>query len=69
MMFFDYGPKPIFMAYGVVNETGVVKHFAEIELPGPRLPHDLGITKKYSILMDLPLYRSQAALKKGIGLI
>ena len=65
MMFFDYGPKPPYMTYGVVNGTGVVKHFAEIELPGPRLPHDLGITKNYSILMDLPLYRSQKALEKG----
>ena len=26
-----------------------------IDLPGPRLPHDMAITENYSILMDLPL--------------
>lgn len=65
MVFFDYGPNPPFMTYGVVNGTGTLTHFAEIELPGPRLPHDLGITENYSILMDLPLYRSKSALRSG----
>ena len=65
MIFFDYGPQPPFMTYGVVNGTGTVKHFAEIELPAPRLPHDLGVTEHYSILMDLPLYHSQEALRAG----
>ncbi|MFK7979516.1 MAG: carotenoid oxygenase family protein [Saprospiraceae bacterium] len=65
MVFFDYGPQPPFMTYGVVGSNGAVKHFAEIELPAPRLPHDMGITQNYSILMDLPLYHSQAALRAG----
>jgi carotenoid cleavage dioxygenase len=65
MVFFDYGPEPPYMTYGVVNGTGTVKHFAEIELPGSRLPHDMGITENYSILMDLPLYRSKSALRAG----
>lgn len=65
MIFFDYGPQPPFMTYGVINGNGTVKHFTEIELPAPRLPHDIGITEHYSILMDLPLYHSQAALRAG----
>jgi carotenoid cleavage dioxygenase len=65
LFFFDYGPQPPFLTYGVVGSDGKVKHFAEIELPAPRLPHDMGITENYSILMDLPLYHSQGALKAG----
>ena len=32
-----------------------------IDLPGPRLPHDMAITEKHSILMDLPLYNDPEA--------
>ena len=65
MMFFDYGIKPPFMSYGVVGGDGKVKHFAPITLPGPRLPHDMAITKNYSILMDLPYINDREALKMG----
>ncbi len=65
MMFFDYGPQPPWLTYGVVGADGNVKHFTTIELPAPRLPHDLGITENYSILMDLPLYHSAEALNSG----
>ncbi|AMR77931.1 hypothetical protein A2G96_09365 [Cupriavidus nantongensis] len=27
-----------------------------IELPGPRWPHDLGMTENYCVLHDLPLF-------------
>jgi len=55
MMFFDYELTGSYLAYGVVNGTGTVKHYTKVPVPGPRIPHDLGITKNYSILMDLPL--------------
>ncbi|MGH2978597.1 MAG: carotenoid oxygenase family protein, partial [Solirubrobacterales bacterium] len=59
LMFFDYGMKPPYMRYGVVSPEGVVRHFIGIDLPGPRLPHDMAITRRYSILMDLPLYNDR----------
>jgi carotenoid cleavage dioxygenase len=65
MMFFDYGLKPPYMWYGVVGNNGQVKHFTEIPLPGPRLPHDMAITENYSILMDLPYINDPEALKIG----
>src|SRR4029453_4786881 len=55
LFFFDYGFTPPFMRYGVVGPDGLVRHFVPIDLPGPRLPHDMAITEKHAILMALPL--------------
>ena len=63
LMFFDYGMKPPYMRYGVVSPEGVVRHFVGIDLPGPRLPHDMAITERHSILMDLPLYNDPEAAR------
>ncbi|MCB9540331.1 MAG: carotenoid oxygenase family protein [Myxococcales bacterium] len=54
-VFFGYGLKPPFMWYGVVRPDGSV-HRADVELPGPRRPHDLGVTPNYSILHDFPVF-------------
>jgi carotenoid cleavage dioxygenase-like enzyme len=51
--------------YGVVGAEGAVKHFVPIDLPGPRLPHDMAITERHAILMDLPLFNDPAAAKAG----
>lgn len=65
MMWFDYGPRPPYMTYGVVSADGVLSHCVPIDLPGPRLPHDMAITQHYSILYDLPLFADPAAAKAG----
>ena len=66
MMFFDYELTESYLAYGVINGTGSVKHFTKIPTPGPRIPHDMGITQNYSILMDLPLiYDINLLMKTG----
>ena len=44
------------MHYGVVDRNNQLVHYVPIELPGARWPHDLGITKNYTILHDLPLF-------------
>ena len=31
-------------------------HITDIELPGPRRPHDIGVTRSHSILHDFPLF-------------
>ncbi len=64
-VFFDYGPEPPFMSYGVVSADGVVKHFTDIDIPGARMPHDMAITENYSVLMDLPLVVDQQAARAG----
>lgn len=65
MMFFDYFEHHPYMAYGVVSKTGELVHHVQVELPGNRLPHDMGITENYSILHDLPVYHDEAALAVG----
>lgn len=63
--YFDYGNTDPYMSYGVVSADGFVKHHTTIELPGPRMPHDMAITENYSILMDLPLVVDEASRKIG----
>jgi carotenoid cleavage dioxygenase-like enzyme len=65
LLFFDYGPVPPYMRYGVVGPDGAVSHLVDIDLPGPRLPHDMAATEHYSILMDLPLVNDPVAARQG----
>jgi carotenoid cleavage dioxygenase-like enzyme len=65
LCFFDYGLKPPYMRYGVVSPSGAISHFVGIDLPGPRLPHDMAITERHSILMDLPLLNDPQAARAG----
>lgn len=56
LMFFDYSAiKPPYMTYGVADREGRVTHATQIDLPGPRLLHDIAITENYTIFLDLPL--------------
>ncbi|WP_313885785.1 carotenoid oxygenase family protein [Fodinicola feengrottensis] len=65
LFWFDYGPRPPFMRYGVVSADGKVTHVTNVDLPGPRLPHDMAITENYAILMDLPLIQDMQAARQG----
>lgn len=66
LLFFDYGPRPPYLRYGVARAgDGQVVHETPIDLPGPRLPHDMAITANHSILMDLPLVADAEAAKAG----
>ena len=65
MMFFDYGLEQPYLHYGVVGADGALKLRTPVELPGPRLPHDMAITEHWSILHDLPLFHDPEALKLG----
>ena len=63
LMFFDFGVKPPYMSYGVVGADGALKHWVPVDLPGPRLPHDMAITSRHSILMDLPVFFGAASVE------
>ena len=65
LLFFDYGPRRPYLRYGVVSSSGFAVHLVDIDLPGPRMPHDMAITEHYSILMDLPLVADAAAARQG----
>ena len=36
-----------------------------MDLPGPRLPHDMAVTEHYSVLHDLPLFHDHEAMALG----
>lgn len=66
MMFFNYSTQAPYMHYGVVDADNRLVHYTDVPLPGPRLPHDMAITKNYTILNDFPLHWDTDLLAKGI---
>ena len=64
LLFFDYGDEPPFMTYGVADPTGRLLHEVAIDLPGPRLPHDIGFTTHYAVLHDLPFFHDINVLRR-----
>jgi carotenoid cleavage dioxygenase len=68
LMFFDYGPTPPYMRYGVVGPQGRVTHLVDVDLPGPRLPHDMAFTENYAILNDFPLFWDPQLLEHDVHL-
>jgi len=68
LQFFNYGTEAPYMHYGVVDAAGKLAHYVDVPLPGPRLPHDMAFTERYSILPDLPMYWDPGLLDAGIYL-
>jgi carotenoid cleavage dioxygenase-like enzyme len=65
LIWFDYGTQAPYMRYGVVGPDGRARHQIDVPLPGPRLPHDMAITPRFSILHDFPLVLDEEAWKLG----
>jgi carotenoid cleavage dioxygenase len=65
MLVFNYGKDAPYMHYGVVDAAGDLAHYVPVELPGPRLPHDMAFTEHYAILNDLPLFWDPQLLAAG----
>jgi len=63
LMFFNYQDKEPYMSYGVADRNGNMLFDIPIDIPGPRSPHDLGITPGYSILHDLPYFQDAEIMK------
>ena len=68
-LFFDYELYEPWYSFGVVDKNNRLNHFTQIELPGPRLPHDMAITENYAILMDLPIVFTEQGLRNKIWTI
>ncbi|MEL7025093.1 MAG: carotenoid oxygenase family protein [Pseudomonadota bacterium] len=65
LMFFNYSTHAPYMHYGVVGADNKLQHYIPIDIPGARLPHDMAISKHYSVLNDFPLYWPQHMLEQG----
>lgn len=66
LMFFNYSVDEPFLNYGVVDASDTLVHYVPIDLPGPRIPHDIAFTENYAILNDCPLYWEPALMTKGV---
>lgn len=66
LMFFNYATTAPYLHYGVVDRSQSLVHCIPVELPGPRLPHDLAFTEQYTILNDLPLFWDQELIDQGL---
>jgi len=62
-VFFDYALYEPKMWTGTVSAVGALTHFQEVDVPGPRLPHDMGMTRNYVILHDLPVIFTESAIR------
>ncbi len=65
LIVFDYDVLPPYLTYGVVGADGTLAHRTEVDLPGPRLLHDLAITEHFTILMDFPQMWDPELLAQG----
>jgi carotenoid cleavage dioxygenase len=66
LLFFNYSKTAPYLHYGVVGPDGRLKHYVPINLPGPRLPHDMAFTEHYAVLNDLPVFWDAELLKRDI---
>lgn len=65
-VFFDYALYEPKMSFGTVSADGRLTQFQEVDLPGPRLPHDMGLTANYVILHDLPVVLTESAIRNRL---
>ena len=65
LLFFNYATTAPYLHYGVVDAGNRLVHYVPIDLPGPRLPHDMAFTEHYAILNDMPLFWEPDLLAKG----
>ena len=66
LMFFNTASTSRSLNYGGVVDASTLVHYVPIDLPGPRIPHDMAFTDNYAILNDCPLYREPALMSKGV---
>ncbi|MCX5743485.1 MAG: carotenoid oxygenase family protein [Proteobacteria bacterium] len=66
LLFFNYTTTAPFMSYGVLDRDRQLTTWQPIPLPGPRLPHDMAFTPRFTILNDFPLFWAPEQLAKGI---
>ncbi|MDZ7783530.1 MAG: carotenoid oxygenase family protein [Halioglobus sp.] len=64
LLFFDYGDEPPYMTVGAADAAGGLLYEVDIDLPGPRLPHDIGFTERHLIVHDLPLFHDVDVLRR-----
>ncbi len=55
LFFISWGPRPPFLHVGVAGTDGRVTRHTPIDLPGPRVQHDMAISDRFICVFDFPL--------------
>lgn len=66
LLFFNYSTSAPYLNYGVLDPDGTLAHYTPVELPGPRLPHDMAFTEHYAVLNDCPMFWDPDLLARGV---
>jgi carotenoid cleavage dioxygenase len=66
LMFFNYSKHAPYLHYGLVGSDNRLKVLQAIDLPGPRLPHDMAFTETFAIVNDLPVFWDAELLTRNI---
>ena len=65
MLAFGYSWKPPYLVYHRVSPEGELVQSEAIEVPGPTMMHDFGVTEKYALFLDLPVVFDIEAAMRG----
>ena len=66
LLFFNYSTTEPYLHFGIVDAANDVAHYTPIDLPGPRLPHDMAFTEHFAILNDCPMFWDPDLLARGV---
>ena len=66
LLFFNYGTTEPYLHFGTVDGNGALTRYEPVDLPGPRLPHDMAFTEHYAVLNDLPLFWDPELIARGL---
>ena len=66
LLFFNYSKHAPYMHLGIVGPDNKLKRYIPIDVPGPRLPHDMAFTENYAILNDMPVFWDAKLLERNI---
>lgn len=69
LLFFNYSKHAPYLHYGVVDKEGRCTTYIPVPTPGPRLPHDMAFSERFSILNDFPVFWDQRLLERGVHAI
>lgn len=66
LLFFNYATRAPYLHVGALDRQGRLTRYQPVELPGPRLPHDIAFTEHFAVLNDLPLFWEPELLERGL---
>jgi carotenoid cleavage dioxygenase-like enzyme len=55
LFFISWGARPPYLSVGVAGNDGRIAHHVPVDLAGPRVQHDLGISDRFISVFDFPM--------------